>query len=531
MNLLLALALGARAIVLAEVRDGSGVDFLNVSGDVEKSYIVSSLGGGAALFDFDADGDLDLYFVNGMRLSEGKHHSEGGNRLYRNDGGWKFVDVSDAADVGDEGWGIGSAVGDYDNDGLVDLYVTNIGPNVLYRNRGDGTFAATGQVADAGFGASAVFFDAEGDGDLDLYVANYVDPDLSRIPAPGEDPTCVWLGMPVMCGPRGLSGQEDVFYRNDLGRFVEATEAAGLDDPSAAYGLGVAALDYDDDGDVDLYVANDTFPNFLYENDGSGRFTEVGLISGAGYNGAGDTEAGMGVGVGDPDGDGRLDLFVTNFSHETNTFYRSSGAGLFEDATDEFGLATPSLGRLGWGAHFADLDLDGDEDLFVANGHVYPGVERADDTTAYRQKNQVFANRGDGTFDVADLEEVASSRGAAFGDVDDDGDVDVIVVNIEEEPSLLRNETGGGHWMGLELVGRHGNRDGYGARVVLTSGGRAQVREVQTSGSVFSASDPRVHFGLGGAVRVEEVRIRWPSGRETMLRDVAADRYLLVIEP
>jgi len=544
--LMFALSPLSPSLGFTEVRSRSGIAFVNVSGDAEKHYIVSSLGGGSALFDYDGDGDLDLYFVTGMRLSDGRRSSEGGNRLYRNEGDWRFVDVTDEAGVGDEGWGIGCAVGDYDNDGLVDLYVTNIGENVLFRNRGDGSFVNMGQAADERFGTSSAFFDADGDGDLDLYVANYVDPDLSKLPAPGEDPTCVWLGMPVMCGPRGLGGQRDVFYRNDAGTFVDATESAGLDDPSEAYGLGVTSADYDDDGDVDLYVANDTFPNFLYENDGTGHFTEVGLLSGAAYNAAGDTEAGMGVDFGDPDGDGCLDLIVTNFSHETNTLYEGSSAGLFTDVTDERGLGTPSLGRLGWGVRFVDLDLDGDEDLFIANGHVYPDVESVDDTTSYRQTNQVFSNRGDGTFEEVELlEEKLPSRGAAFGDVDDDGDLDVVVVNIEEAPSLLANdvhdvhdvedvedvEDDGAHWIGLELVGRTGNRDGYGARVILKTAGRTQVREAQTSGSVFSASDARVHFGLGAEAGADEIRIRWSGGGETILRGVAGDRYLLVVEP
>jgi hypothetical protein len=337
--------------------------------------------------------------------------------------------------------------------------------------------------------------------------------------------------MPVMCGPRGLDGQKDVFYRNESGHFVEATEAAGLDDPSKAFGLGVVGSDYDDDGDIDLYVSNDTLPNFLYENDGSGRFTESGLLSGAAYNASGDTEAGMGVDFGDPNGDGRLDLFVTNFSHETNTLYLGSAQGLFTDATDELGLGTPSLGRLGWGARFVDFDRDGDEDLFVANGHVYPDVQRADDTTTYRQKNQIFWNRGDGVFDESDfLDAELPSRGAAFGDVDGDGDVDVVVVNIDEAPSLLRNDFEAGHWIGVALVGRQSNRDASGARVTLTSGGRTQIKEAHASGSIFSSSDPRVHFGLGDRNLIDELTIRWPSGNETTLTNVVADRYLLVVE-
>ena len=527
----LALALAIAGIGFTEMRSRTGIDFVNVSGDEAKQYIVSSLGGGAALFDYDGDGDLDLYLVNGMKLVDRTPVAVGGNRLYRNEGEWRFRDVTEHAGVGDEGWGVGCAVGDYDNDGFADLYVINIGANTLFRNRGDGTFVEVFKAADAGFGSSAAFFDADGDGDLDLYAANYVDPDLSKIPAPGSDPTCVWLGMEVMCGPRGLDGQSDVFYRNEGGHFVEATAVAGLNDSSKAFGLGVIASDYDGDGDVDLYVTNDSLPNFLYENDGSGKFTESGLLSGVAYNASGDTEAGMGVDFGDPNGDGRLDVIVTNFSHETNTLYLGSEGGLFTDATDELRLGTPSLGRLGWGVRFVDFDRDGDEDLFVANGHVYPNVSRADDTTTYRQKNQIFLNRGDGVFDETDfLEAESPSRGAAFGDVDGDGDVDDDVVNIDEAPSLLRNDVESGHWLGVVLVGRTSNRDASGARVHVTAGGRTQIKEAHASGSIFSSSDPRVHFGLGDATSVEELSIRWPSGQETTLTDVAADRYLLVVE-
>ena len=515
----------------SEMRTRSGIGFVNVSGDIDKHYIVSSLGGGAALFDYDGDGDLDIYFVNGMRLADGIRVPEGGNRLYRNEGSWQFLDVTESASVGHTGWSVGCAIADYDNDGLPDLYVTNIGPNVLYRNRGDGTFFEVSDASDSRFGTSAAFFDADGDGDLDLYVANYVDPDLAKIPAPGSDPTCVWLGLPVMCGPRGLDGQSDVFYRNEAGSFVEATRSAGLHDPTRAYALGVIAADYDGDGDVDLYVANDTLPNFLYQNDGRGRFREVGLLSGAAYNATGDAEAGMGVDFGDPDGDGRLDLFVTNFSHETNTLYMSSGDGLFTDMTDEVGLGSESLGRLGWATRFSDLDNDGDEDLFVANGHVYPRVAEADDSTTYRQKNQVFWNRGDGAFEAADLPEEAASRGAALGDVDDDGDVDIVVVNIEQAPSLLRNDVPEGrHFIGLKLVGRTSNRDGSGTRVTLRQGETRQVRDAGAAGSIFSSNDPRVHFGLGEADLADEIHIRWPSGEETTLNDLAADRYHVIIE-
>ncbi|MGH9334798.1 MAG: FG-GAP repeat domain-containing protein, partial [Vicinamibacteria bacterium] len=378
----------------ADVRAESGIEFVHESGDRDKRTILSSVGGGAALFDYDGDSDLDVYLVR-----------KGTNQLYRNEGDLRFEEVTEEAGLSKPGWGIGCAAADFDNDGLQDLYVTNVGASVLYRNRGDGTFedrTSVLEVGGEGFGASAAFFDADADGDLDLYVANYVAPD-QEFPAPGSEPTCLWLGMAVMCGPRGLEGDGDVFYRNEGARFVDATKESGLVDSIRAFGLGVVSADYDGDGDVDLYVANDTHPNFLYRNDGGGRFEEVGLLSGAAYDGSGAAQAGMGVDFGDGNGDGYLDIFVTNFSHETNTLYLGSEDGLFTDATEEAGLSTPSLGRLGWGARFSDLDNDGDEDLFVANGHVYPNVADVDATTSYRQHNQVFLGDGRGNFVEAEL--------------------------------------------------------------------------------------------------------------------------------
>jgi hypothetical protein len=506
---------------LLDVTATSGVDFVHRSGDPAMRTILTSLGGGVGLIDYDGDEDLDLYFV-----------TRGRNRLYRNLGGFRFEDVTDESGVGHEGFGVGCAVADFDNDGLADLYVTNVGANALFRNRGDGTFEdVTSRVGggDEGFGASAAFFDSDGDGDLDLYVANYVRPDQD-FPPPGSGPTCLWLGLAVMCGPMGLEGQADNFYRNDGLRLVEATKESGLEDRIPAYGLGVVSADYDSDGDADLYVANDTNPNYLFRNDGTGRFEEVGLVSGAGYNASGATEAGMGVDFGDGNGDGYLDIFVTNFSHETNTLYLGSKGGFFTDSTEESGLGPPSLGRLGWGARFSDLDNDGDEDLFVANGHVYPNVESVDGTTSYFEPNQVYLNNGTGGFEEILLPGAGKShRAAAFGDLDEDGDADVVVTAIDDAPTLLRNDFPRARYLGLRLVGRASNRDGFGARIDLV-GPPSRTKEAHASGSVLSSSDPRVLFGLATKAEASEIRIRWPSGTETTLRSLSPDRYVVVVE-
>ncbi len=427
-----------------EMVDASGVTYRNVSGDAEKRFILGSLGSGAGLIDYDQDGDLDVYLVNGAGVDDTRIVEAGPNRLYRNEGNWLFRDVTEQTGVGDTGWGVGCTVGDYDNDGLSDLYVTNIGPNVLFRNQGDGTFSdATREtgVGHAGWGTGSAFFDAEGNGDLDLYLVNYVDPDVTKLPLPGSGPTCRWFQLDVFCGPKGLTGAADVFYRNrGDGSFADGTREAGLSDSKSAYGLGVVTLDYDGDGDTDLYIANDSVPNFVLRNEGNGRFQEVGLLSGAAYNAYGSPEAGMGVDVADLGANGLPDIFVTNFANETNTLYSNEGSGNFVDLTNETSLEMASLPLLGRATRFVDFDNDGDQDLFVANGHVYPQIHETSGGSPYRQRNQVFVNQGgkefaENVFATGDaMEQEASSRGGAFGDMDDDGDVDAIIINIDDVP-------------------------------------------------------------------------------------------------
>ncbi len=523
--MILALALVGQ-IHLVDVTDASGVDYRNRSGDPEKRFIVSSLGSGAALLDYDQDGDLDLYLVNGAPLPPGEGLP---NRLYRNDGGFRFTEATAPAGVGDVGWGFGAAAGDFDNDGFPDLYVTNLGANVLYRNRGDGTFARIPDAGGAdhpGFSTSAASFDGDGDGWVDLFVLGYTEGAIADLPLPGSAASCVWFSLPVFCGPSGLIPAPDAFFRNrGDGTFEDATGRFGFGEAEAAYGLGVVAADLDGDRDADLYVANDSVPNHLWIRDGD-RFREDGLLAGTAYNVDGLAQAGMGVDAGDFDDDGRLDLFVTNFSHDTNTAYRNMGGGFFEDSTTKNALRTPGWFQLGWGTRFIDFDGDGRLDLFVANGHVYPAAAEAGANTRYAMPNQVFRNEGKGVFAEVGRDGAArSSRGAAFGDLDGDQRPDVVVVNIDDRASLLANRSGrqGGGTL-VRLVGVRAPRDGTGSRVRFQSGGVNRLRESRRSGSFLSSSDARIHL----PPEPEAVEVDWgASGGTETLGDLPAG--LLVI--
>ena len=526
-------ATAAQHIQLEEVTATSGVRYRNVSGEPEKRFIVSSLGAGAGLLDYDQDGDLDLYLVNGAPLEDRAPGRGLPNQLFRNEGSFRFTDQTEAAGVGDTGWGYGVAVADLGNDGFPDLYVTNLGENVLYRNRGDGTFErvpGVGGASHPGYSTSAAFLDAENDGDPDLVVLGYTADSIESLPLPGAGASCVWFGLPVFCGPSGLVPAADTFFRNrGDGTFEDATDTAGLAAADAAYGLGVVTGDLDGDGDTDFYVANDSVPNHLFINDGEGRFSEQGLLAGTAYNVDGLAQAGMGVDAGDFDEDGRLDLFVTNFSHDTNTAYRNAGGGFFEDSTTRNELRMPGWFYLGWGTRFIDLDADGWLDLFIANGHVYPSAGDAGSGTRYLMKNQVFRNQGTGLF----VEEEwngpeRSSRGVAFGDVDGDALPDLVVVNVDDDAALFRNRSTG-RGVTLRLVGTRAPRDGTGARVLFsTADGVRRVREAHRSGSFLSSNDPRVHLGAGGGELVREVVVRWPGGEAEGLGDLRAEGQVVV---
>ena len=518
--------------VAAEV----GLTARNVSGSPSKRYLIEAKGGGAAFLDAEGDGDLDIYLLSGSTF--GRPDPQAHNRLYRNDGPSPFVDVTPRSGLGDTSWSMGAAAADYDNDGDADVYVTNYGANRLFENDGAGRFSdvtAAAGVGDTLWGTGAAWGDYDRDGDLDLYAANFVR--FRRGLRPRAMEYCQWKGVEVFYGPEAYPGAPDVLYRNDGGgAFRDVSQAAGVGVATPYKGFQPVFADLDDDGWPDIYVANDTTPNLFFRNLGDGTFRDVSLRSGASHNVSGHVQAGMGVDLGDYDGDGDLDLFVTHFSDDYNTLYRNDGGGYFSDVTFRSGLGAASMPWVGWGTAFADLDNDADLDLFVANGHVYPVVDDHDLGTSYAQPNLVFANQGRGVYDDASavagpgLRVRKVSRGTAFGDYDDDGDVDILVLNADDTPTLLRNDGAGGHWLGVRLRGRTSNRDGVGARIRVTAGGRTQVREVRAGASFLSSNDLRAHFGLGAATSVDRLAVSWPSGSVQILEALPVDRYLLIDE-
>ena len=524
-------------ITFTDVATAASLDFHMRSGGRIKNYIVESKGGGGAFFDYDGDGWLDIYLVNGSQFAA---YADSAlvrrNALYRNTGDGPFQDRTEAAAVGDSSWGMGSAVADYDNDGDADLYVSNYGRNILYRNEGDGTFAEIGQAAGVdlkGWSTSASFGDYDLDGDLDLYVAQYLDFAPERAPPRGG----MWKGALVFAGPLGLPGAQDALYRNEGdGTFTDMTRKAKVGRAKPTYGLGALFCDYDLDGDPDLYVANDSAPNFLFRNEGNQRFTDVAVESATALSGEGIAQAGMGIAYGDYDSDGFSDFFVTHFEDDYNTLYRNRGDGSFAVASAAAGLAEPSLPHLAFGTSFFDYDNDQDLDLFVANGHVYPQIRHIQ-PDGYSEPNQLFANQGptgDHRFvEVAagDLNRRNVSRGSAKGDYDNDGDIDLLVCNLDGPPALLRNDGGNQrNWLGLRLIGNASNRDGIGARITVATGDGIQQIEHTNGGSFLSHSDPRVHFGLGFNKTVDWLEIRWPSGQRQRLEDLKANQYLVVEE-
>ena len=536
-----------------DVTAPAGIDFEHVKGASGQKYFPETMGMGVGFFDCDGDQDLDIYLVNGAAFPGCELALEPANALYRNDGDGRFTEVSAAAGVDDGGYGMGCAAADYDSDGDLDLYLTNFGPNVLYRNEGNGRFievTSRAGVGDSTWSTGSAFFDYDNDGDLDLYVANYVQYDL----ASAADDLTPYLQAPqdyagtdikAYPHPRNFPGAADVLFRNEGdGLFVDVSALAGLVDTvmTEGRGLGVVATDYNDDGYVDLYVANDAVRNFLYRNDRDGSFSEIGAVAGVAYGQDGQREASMGVDVSDYDHDGDMDIVVNNFEKEPTALYQNRGDDFFAHASFASGIGLVSLRPLSFGAGFADYDNDGYQDLFIANGHVLDNIALFDQSTTYEQPNLWLRNQGPDKWGRYRFEDVSSrvgagmlstgaSRGCAFGDYDDDGDVDILVGNCGQRPTLLRNDGGNAnHWLTIKTVGVRSNRDGIGARIVVRAGDLSQVREVRGSYSYLSQSDLRVSFGLGRRTRVDEVEISWPGGEVERLQDVAVDQFLTIVE-
>jgi enediyne biosynthesis protein E4 len=513
----------------------SGLTALTVFGGRKANrYLLETTGCGVALLDYDGDALVDVYLVTAAELGPGRERIPHRNALYRNLGEWRFEDVSERAGVDAAAWGSGVCAGDVDNDGHLDLYVTNWGSNLLFRNRGDGAFeeiAGQAGVAAGGWSTGCTFFDADADGDLDLYVARYVETTWDSVVRAQR--TLLWRNGPrIMVGPAGLPGEPDLFFENfGNGRFGDATDARGLSDRAGAYGFGVLATDYDDDGAFDLFVANDSNPNFLYRNNGKGRFESVGLLSGVAVNAEARAQAGMGVDAGDYDGDGRVDLVLTAFAHDRNTLYRNIDGHQFEDATVAAGIAAPTFERMGWGAAFLDADLDGWLDLFFANGHIFSDVDEYPQLKeTYRQKNQLLLNLGGRFRDVSGgagggLHVARVGRGLATGDLDNDGDLDIVVSNMDDEPTLLENrQRTGNHWIAFRIVSPAQNRFAIGAKVTIVAGGKTQLREVRSGGSYLSQPDLRSYFGLGAHSGRVTAEVRMPGGRRWRWDGLETDR-------
>ena len=524
-----------------DVARQAGLTAPTIYGQAErKDYILETIGCGCAFIDYDNDGWVDIFILGGTRLTG--EAAATSNRLYKNSRDGTFTDVTEAAGLRCIGWASGVCVGDYNNDGFEDLFCTFYGQNKLYRNNGDGTFTdvtrqAGLETSGTRWGAGCTFVDYNRDGHLDLFVSNYVQFDRSRVPKTNEDANCNWRGVPVNCGPRGLPpGYHSLYKNRGDGTFADVSVAAGVAHLKGSYGMTVVAADFDEDGWPDIFIACDSTPSFLLMNQRNGTFREEALLRGVALSDDGMEQAGMGVGVGDYDLDGHLDLFKTHFTEDTSGLYHNNGKAEFEITTNATHVGTENRFTC-WGAGMVDLDNDGWPDLFMTTGSVYPEVERTLPQYANKTPRVIFRNLGNGSFEEL-IEEggpgIAAahcSRGCAFGDFDNDGDIDVLIVNLSEPPSLLRNDLrGSNHWLKIKLVGTTSNRSAIGARVLARYGKKVQAQEVLSQSSFYSANDSRLHFGLGAETSVD-LEIHWPSGLVQMVKRVAADQILVIKEP
>jgi len=524
-----------------DVAKQAGLTVSHIS-SAQQHYILESVSGGVGLIDCDNDGKLDIIVVNGSTVDRFRQGGDPMITLYHQGPEMKFTDITQSAGLTAKGWGMGVAVADFDNDGLPDIYVTGFGHNVLYRNLGNCKFqdvTAKAGVAGGGFSTGAAWADYDRDGHVDLFVSRYVHVDINKLPEFGSnDRFCRFKGVLVQCGPWGMEGESDMLFHNrGDGTFEEVSKKAGVDDPAHHYGLGVIWGDYDNDGWPDLYVANDAGPNYLYHNKHDGTFEEIGLVSATALSADGQELGSMGVDFGDYDRDGRLDIFVTNFVDQPDNLYRNMGGGSFTDMGWPAKISQASYPLVKWGTGFVDFENDGWLDVFIANGHVYPQVDAIVGGIGYRQPLQLFRNNHDGTFTDASAASglaqmpLSCRRGAAFGDINNDGNVDVVLLNIGEPPSLLLNNSQNrNHRVLFKLVGTKSNRAAIGARVTVTAGGLKQIDEVRAGGSYLSQNDPRLHFGLAGDDKVTSVEISWPSGKAESLRNVPADFIYTIVE-
>jgi hypothetical protein len=546
------------AVIFTDITAAAGLARAsNISGDAtNKQFLLEEMGGGVALFDFDNDGWLDIFLVNGTRLDRTQRDPGPTSYLFHNNGDGTFTDVTEKARLTRSGWGQGCCVGDYDNDGFNDLFVTYWGHNVLYHNNGDGSFTDVSEpagIAGSGsrWGAGCCFLDYDRDGRLDLFVANYVNFDPSRAPKPGQSAYCKYNDIPVPCGPLGFAGGTNLLYRNrGDGTFADVSEESGIVrprgpsamvfvernwQPTGSYGMGAAAADFDNDGWPDIYVACDSAPSLLYRNNHDRTFREIAVPAGCAFDENGVALSGMGVGVGDFDADGWLDIVRTNFSEQVTTLYRNDGNGAFDDSSIKAGLGI-NRKYLGFGVGFLDFDNDGWKDLFLANGHVYSQIANRKLHLAYREPKVLYRNLGNGRFEDVSAKAGPGiraenlGRGCAFGDFDNDGDVDVVVNNLDGPPSLLRNDGGNrNNWIMIKCLGTRSNRSAIGTRVKLKSSEHTQIDEVMSGSSYYSQNDFRLHFGLGRATKVDSVEIAWPSGLKESFQNLSAN-HLFVIE-